>query len=67
MSSEVAIVVRLNVSPKKESQYLPIIERIFFNHYVDGATSVTFAREEINHVADDLGVERIKNLGDIIY
>jgi hypothetical protein len=55
------------VAPKRESQYLPIIEQIFFNHHVDGATTVTFDREEINHVADALGLERIKNLGDIIY
>lgn len=53
--------------PRKASQYLPIIEKIFFNHYSEGATSVTFNREEINLVADALGVERIKNLGDIIY
>jgi len=60
-------VAKKKEADKKESQYLPIIERIFFNHYVMGEETVTFNREEINSAADALGVARIKNLGDLLY
>lgn len=47
--------------------YAPIIERIFFNHYREGDTEVSFTRAEIEETARDLDVQLPKNLGDVIY
>lgn len=52
---------------KKPNRYSEIIQKVFFDHYSPGATSVAFAREELVDVAKRLGIERPLNLGDIIY
>ena len=49
------------------SKYDRIIERIFHNNYVEDAARVPFNREELAQACDDLGISRIKNLGDITY
>src|SRR5437879_1980380 len=49
------------------NRYEQIIERIFFAHYKRGSTEVTFDREEIPEVANKLGIQIPKNLGDLIY
>jgi hypothetical protein len=49
------------------NRYEQIIERIFLAHYKRGASEVTFDREEIPKVADKLGIQIPKNLGDLIY
>ena len=52
---------------KKPNRYNQIIEQIFLDHYVKGATEVVFEREEIAAVAERLGVTPPKNVGDAIY
>ncbi len=52
---------------KKSNRYNRIIEQIFLNHYVKGATEVSFEREEIIQVAKKLGIDPPKNTGDAIY
>lgn len=49
------------------NRYAQIIERIFLAHYKRGSTQVTFDREEIPIVANRLGIQIPKNLGDLIY
>lgn len=51
----------------KPNRYVQIIDTIFHAHYVDGAESVEFERDEIGPVADKLGIKTPKNLGDIPY
>ena len=52
---------------KAVNRYAQIIERIFFNHYTEGATEVCFERSEIETVAQELHINLPKNLGDIVY
>ncbi len=52
---------------KSASRYNQIIERIFLAHYEHAATEVPFDRQEIEHVASELGITPPKNLGDVIY
>ena len=49
------------------SKYDHIIERVFIKNYVDGNIKVPFDRDELAQACDDLGISRIKNLGDIPY
>ena len=49
------------------NRYEQIIERIFLAHYKRGSTQVTFNREEIGAVANKLGIQIPKNVGDLIY
>lgn len=48
-------------------KYDSIIRSIFVEHYVEGATSVTFEREELSEKAQALSIATPKNLGDIVY
>ena len=48
-------------------KYDSIIRSIFSEHYIDGATSMTFEREELSAKAQALNIETPKNLGDIVY
>ncbi len=52
---------------KSKARYARIIEKIFFSHYREGVTQLTFSREEIIAVAKKLDIELPKNLGDVIY
>lgn len=47
--------------------YIPVIEAVFFANYQEGATEVSFTREDIIQAAEQLGVRPIKNIGDVIY
>ncbi len=49
------------------NRYEQLIERIFLAHYKRGSTQVTFDRDEIPKMANRLGIEIPKNLGDLIY
>src|SRR5439155_19934792 len=49
------------------NRYSQIIERIFFNHYEEGAKEVRFERTEIEPVAAELNIKLPKNLGDVVY
>lgn len=48
------------------SRYDRIIERVFLDNYSEGASSVPIERPELHEAADALGVDRVKNLGDLI-
>lgn len=50
-----------------QNRYRTLIERIFFDRYHEGDTSVEFDRDDIPATAEALGLERPKNLGDVIY
>lgn len=49
------------------NRYVKIIEYIFFSHYVKGTDQFEFEREQVNSLADELGIERVRNMGDLIY
>jgi hypothetical protein len=49
------------------NRYLAIIEKIFFDHYKSGDTTINFRRDEIESAATALGIKLPKNLGDILY
>ncbi len=49
------------------SRYLRILTHIFEARYTDGATAIEFSRKDIETAAADMGMERPKNLGDVIY
>ncbi len=53
--------------PDKPNRYDTLINEIFFQHYEEGATQVTFERSEIIEAASKLRIELPKNLGDIPY
>lgn len=53
--------------PNETNRYQAIIEKIFFDHYEEGRTSLDFVRTEIEDAAGVLGVKLPKNLGDVIY
>lgn len=47
----------------KPNRYSQIIEAIFFRHYRDGDSEVSFERKEINEVALELNLMPISNVG----
>lgn len=49
------------------TRYTRILERLFFEHYQEGESQVAFERTEISRVADQLGIDVPKNLGDVVY
>ncbi|MEW6412780.1 MAG: endonuclease [Candidatus Zixiibacteriota bacterium] len=50
-----------------KSKYNEIIERIFLSKFRSGASEISFERSDIVAVAEDLGIEYPKNLGDVVY
>ena len=53
--------------PKKLNRYQALIEKIFLDHYQEGATEFQFMREELEEGAAALGFSRVKNVGDVPY
>lgn len=49
------------------SRYGQLLAYIFVRKYEEGAECIPFTRAEIEEAARDLGIERPKNLGDVIY
>jgi hypothetical protein len=49
------------------NRYRILIEHIFFDRHEDGIISIEFERDDIPAMAEALGLERPKNLGDVIY
>lgn len=49
------------------NKYEKIIEMIFKKNYRSGLMRISFSREEFIQTAEELGFERIRNLGDIPY
>lgn len=55
-------------NPKpKENRYQALLEKVFFDHYKDGAKEVPFARDELISAAKRLRLELPRNLGDVVY
>lgn len=52
---------------RKQNRYTQIIERIFTEFYRAGDHEVAFTRDDFTRVANDLGIEPPKNLGDVVY
>ena len=50
-----------------KNQYSLIIAHVFRAHYRTGMTEFVFAREEIVQAAIALGLERPRNIGDVVY
>ena len=50
-----------------KNRYEEIIEAIFSKRYRKGSNEVQFTREDIVEVAQQLGIELPKNLGDVVY
>lgn len=49
------------------SRYAKIIERVFLDAYAEGDTEVEFERDDLFRAADELGVTRPRNIGDVVY
>jgi hypothetical protein len=52
---------------KALNRYSSLIEKVFFDRYKSGATSLDFTREEIEVAATTLKIKLPKNLGDVLY
>ena len=52
---------------KRKNRYQALIEKIFFDHFEKGKSEFEFQRTELEKGAADLGIERVKNIGDIPY
>ena len=52
---------------RKPNRYQALIEKIFFDHFKDGATEFEFVREELEKGAAELGFPPVKNIGDVPY
>lgn len=52
---------------RAENRYAVLIGQIFKRYYTLGLTEFEFEREELEHVALELGIKLPKNLGDVIY
>jgi len=55
------------MAKKARNRYQALIEKIFFDHFNAGATSLAFTRQEIKDAATTLGIVLPDNLGDVIY
>lgn len=55
------------MSSETPNRYRAILDKIFFDRYSLGATDVPFSRSDLRSAAEELDIERPKNLGDIIY
>ncbi|MGD1156536.1 MAG: endonuclease [Terriglobia bacterium] len=51
----------------QQNRYVAIIEKLFQSKFKRGTRTVDFEREEFITVADKLGIELPKNLGDLVY
>lgn len=51
----------------QQNTYDQIIEHVFFRHMQPGAQSFTFDRDELEDGARALGLQRPRNLGDVLY
>lgn len=56
-----------NNTPNSSNAYRQLIGKIFLERYSTGATVVEFDRDDIPQAAEQLGLPRPKNLGDVVY
>ncbi|HEX7891970.1 MAG TPA: hypothetical protein VF522_21660 [Ramlibacter sp.] len=60
--------MKTNTSATRASnRYAALIEKIFFDLYKRGLTSLEFEREELKRAATTLKIQLPENLGDVIY
>lgn len=52
---------------REPNRYVQILDLVFDMAYTEGATEVAFAKSELNHAADAIGVERVENPADLVY
>jgi len=52
---------------RQSNRYGVLIEKVFFDHYEEGATSFEFERTEIEQAASEKGIKLPKNIGDVLY
>jgi len=52
---------------KDQNLYSQLIERIFESKFAPGLREVEFKRDDVERTAQELGVPRPKNIGDMIY
>tara|TARA_R110002049_G_scaffold108883_1_gene257494 strand:+ start:9001 stop:9789 length:789 start_codon:yes stop_codon:yes gene_type:complete len=52
---------------KALNRYGSLIEKIFFDRYSEGATSLDFVRKDLKDAATSLNIELPDNLGDVLY
>jgi hypothetical protein len=50
-----------------ENRYKALLRKIFMDRYNEGETEVPFKRTDIEMAAEQLGIQRAKNIGDVIY
>lgn len=50
-----------------QNRYHALIEKIFFDHYTEGAKVLPFSRQEIKTAAAHLAIVLPDNLGDVVY
>lgn len=48
-------------------RYALLIQRVFLDRYIEGATEILFSREDVIFTAQQLAVEVPKNIGDVMY
>ena len=49
------------------NRYEQILTKVFFDKYVHGSRQVEFTRQDLIDAAEELGLERPRNMGDIPY
>lgn len=54
-------------SKNGHNRYGLIIEKVFADGYKGNGAPFEFSRTELDRVADELGIDRVKNLGDLVY
>lgn len=54
-------------SVRQPNRYQAIIARVFADHYAKGATEFEFTCDEFVAIAERLGIELPKNIGDVVY
>lgn len=55
------------MAKKSENRYRAIIERIFFDHYKEGDTTIGFTRQDIKDASAALELDEPANIGDLLY
>ncbi|MEZ2419250.1 endonuclease [Luteibacter sp. RCC_6_2] len=57
----------MNNNTKPQNRYYQLIEKIFFDRYVEGASEIRFERNALKDAAKEIGIVLPDNLGDVIY
>lgn len=50
-----------------ENRYRALLRKIFVDRYTEGLTEIAFKRTDIDSAAEVLGIQRVKNVGDVLY